>query len=233
MATSAGDLPPHLAHKWRQELLEQMRGEEILDADELSLFEWYVHENGKVIERMLAEERAFVNEQIDAGQTDASADNAGWLVAEYHIKRIRYADVIYMASLLEMYLAKACKKVTTILGEHNVVFRSDELAGDKWTKRKKFLERYGRFEFPPDNWSELQVLVRVRNILVHENGSSESITASDKNQLVARGITVDRHELVIEDAFITHCFLAFRLLVAFVGQQVDQMAARALHPESL
>lgn len=233
MTKATRDLPPQLEHQLRRALLKQMKGEKIIGADELSLFEWYARENGRVIERMLAEEHAFVQKQIDAGNIDAGADNHGWLVVEYYIKRARYADVIYMASLLEMYLARACKKLMAILGDHSAIFRPDELAGDKWTKRKKFLEGYGRFAFPKDTWSELERLIRVRNILAHENGSSDSISESEKNKLQERGITVDGHELVIENAFITHCVSAFRSLVEFVDRHVDQIAERALHPESL
>ena len=216
---------------WRKLLLAQMMGKTVLDADELSLFEWYMHEQANVINRMLPEERAFVQKQIDAGNIDAGADNDGWLIVEYYIKRVRYADVIYLTSLLEIYLARACDRLITILGDHNILFRIEDLAGDKWTKRKKFLERYGRFTFPKGTWSDLQILIRVRNILVHENGS---ISQSEKDQIQkCPGITVDRDELVIEDAYITHCLSAIRSLAEFVGKQIDQLVDRSQHLQGL
>src|ERR1043166_4517336 len=88
----------------RKSFLQHLKRWPILDHDEFSLFEWYVRENGKVINQILAEEHAFVQQEIDRGNIDASAENDGWLAIEYYIKRARYSDVIYLTSLLETYL---------------------------------------------------------------------------------------------------------------------------------
>ncbi len=214
-------------HVWRESLLAQMRDESVLGANELSLFEWYLRENAKITDKMLAEEREVIQQQIEAG-IDVVNDG-GMLAFEYYIKRVRYADIIYMASLLESYLSQACEKLIAASGAHNIIFQPDELAGDKWTKRKRFLERYGRFEFPTEAWSSLQTLIRVRNILVHENGSSDTISQDDRNRIErSPGISASHGELVIEVDYIDHCFSAFRSLVGFVDEQFDRAIDRSL-----
>lgn len=214
-------------HVWRNSLLAEMRRESVLGPDELSLFEWYLRENAKVTDKMLAEEREFIQQQIDAETDDVN--DSGMLAVEYYIKRVRYADIIYMASLLESYLSKACEKLIAASGAHNIIFQPDELAGDKWTKRKKFLERYGRFDIPTEHWSSLQTLIRVRNILVHENGSSDAISQDDRNRIKwSPGISASHDELVIEVEYIGHCFSAFRSLVGFVDENLDHVIDRSL-----
>lgn len=221
-------------HEWRRSLLTQMMGEGVLDADELSLFEWYARENSEVIDSMLAAEQEFNRQQNDAGADLGDVNDSGMVAVEYYIKRARYADIIYMASLLESYLARACENLTVALGDNNVVFRPEELTGDKWTKRQKFLERYGGFVFPNDAWSALQTLIRVRNILVHENGCSDEISNSDRIEIGTRtGISITRHELVIENEYVKECFEAFRELFKFLDNQVNQAVDRSIRPQVL
>ena len=167
MTNTVGELPAALQRKLKRSLLADLKGEQGLDIYELSLFEWYARENAKVIEQMLSVERAYIQGQMNAGSENVN--DSGMVAVEYYIKRARYADLIYMASLLEIYLDRACEKLALVLGDQNVVFRPEELVGDKWTKRKKFLERYGKFSFPETVWSDLRALILVRNNLVHEN----------------------------------------------------------------
>lgn len=222
MATSIHDLSSPANQAFRVALIAQLKGEGILGADELSLFEWYACENSKLIDQMLTEERAFIKEQIDAGLEDIN--DSGILAVEYYTKRVRYAHVIYMTSLLETYLAGACERLMIILGGGSAIFRPDELAGDKWSRRKKFLERYGGLTFPGGAWSELQILIGVRNILVHENGSSDSISHSERTRILQRpGVAIDQSELVIENEYIEHCLSAFRALVESITRQIDQV----------
>ena len=149
------NIPRHL----RKILLGQMKGEDVLGFDELSLFEWYVGEQAKTIDLMLTEERAYIKEQVDAGLDLGDVNDSGMVAVEYYIKRARYADVIYLTSLLELYLARASKKLERVLGDHNVTFRPNELVGNKWVRHKKFLEGYGTFVFPVDAWGILLSLI--------------------------------------------------------------------------
>lgn len=232
MTNTVGELPAALQRKLKRPLLADLKGEQGLDIYELSLFEWYARENAKVIEQMLSVERAYIQEQVNAGSENVN--DSGMVAVEYYIKRARYADLIYMASLLEIYLDRACEKLALVLGDQNVVFRPEELVGDKWTKRKKFLERYGKFSFPETVWADLRALILVRNNLVHENGNSAALSQDEKNQIQKRpGIKADRHELVIEGDYVHHCFLAFQSLVGFIGKQIDQIVDRALRPQSV
>ncbi|MES1202934.1 MAG: hypothetical protein ABUS57_15970 [Pseudomonadota bacterium] len=218
----------------RRLLLSQMKGEAVLDREELALFDWYARESSKLIEKMLEEERAYIQEQVDSGVDRSDANDSGLFAVEYYTKRARYADIIYMASLLETYLARACDQLTVALGNNNIIFRPDELSGDKWSKRRKFLERYGAFTFPEDVWSMLETLVRVRNILVHENGSSASISNSDRKEIQCRrGIAIGTHELEIEDKYVEDCLSAFRDLDIYIRQQITRAIDRSLCPSKI
>lgn len=219
-------------YEWRKSLLAYMKGEKVLDPKELALFQWYASENSKVIQKMLADEREFIQHQTGADAGDVN--DSGMAAVEYYIKRARYADIIYMASLLETYLTRACEKLIVVLGDHSVIFRPEELTGDKWTKRQKFLERYGGFTFPDKTWSELQTLIRVRNILVHENGSSDSISQSDRDKIEKRpGISIGTYEVVIENEYLGHCFSAFEKLAEFIDQKLNQVIDRSLQPRAM
>ncbi len=218
-----------IKRKMRNSPLTQMKGEGVLDPDELSLFEWYVHENSNVIERMLAEEREFALQQ-----SSDLADSSGMVAAEYYIKRARYADIIYMASLLETYLIRACERLIAVLSDHNVTFRPKEFSGNKWTKRQKFLELYGSFTFPKKYWPDLQTLVLVRNTLVHENGRTDRIPCDDAQRIEeCPGISINQYEVVIYKEYVEHCLSAFKSLVKFLDKQLDQTIGRSLQPQVL
>ena len=200
-------------------LLSSLIGDQGLDVFELSLFEWYFRENKILIDKMLSNERTYINEQIDAGVEDLN--DSGLVAVGYYAKRIQYAHIIYIASILEIYLERSCSTLISNVGEGNVHFRPEELSGNKWEKHKKFLERYGQFKFPHRVWSDLNGLIVIRNILVHDNGSVADLK---KNQRVRiekfPGIKLGPYELTIEDAYVRHCFEAFRELVRFIDARV-------------
>jgi hypothetical protein len=234
MANPPKDQSPNIPRAFRKILLQQMKGQEVLDSDELSLFEWYVSERTKTIDLMLTEARAYIKGQIDAGLDLGDVNESGMVAVEYSIKRARYADVIYLTSLLELYLSRASKKLEGVLGDHNVTFRPDELAGNKWARHKKFLERYGKFAFPDDAWATLLTLIEVRNILVHENGDFAATPSATLSRIQkSPGLQADRGELVIEDAYITHGLSAFRSLVEHLNSHINQSIERTLQPQGL
>ncbi len=225
---------PEDLRAFRKSLPEQMKGQQILDYHELSLFEWYVRERAQTIDLMLTEERAYIKEQHDDGLDLGDVKDSGMFAVEYYIKRVRYADVIYLTSLLELYLSRASKKLEVVLGDHNVTFRPDELAGNKWVKHKKFLEGYGKFSFPAGAWATLLTLIEVRNILVHENGDTAAIRSTNLNRIQeSPGLQADRGELVIEDEYIRDCLSAFRSVVEHVNNQINQSIERTLQPQGL
>ena len=216
-----------------------MKGQELLDSDELSLFEWYVREHGKVIDLMLAEERAYIEKQVGAGLDFADVNSSGMDVVEYYIKRAYYADVIYLTSLLELYLSRASKKLELVLGNYNVIFQPGDLRGSGWERHKKFLEGYGRFTFRDAAWDTLLTLVDVRNILVHYNGFPDPKRNLSRIEN-SPGIKVTRQEfgcdlvnveIVVDNAYINHCLSAFRSLVEHIDGQINEFIERTLRPQ--
>lgn len=218
--------------EWRLEAICAALREGVVDRWELPLFEWYADENESVVDKMLSVEQDFVRQQTVAGRD--CVDDSGIVAVEYYIKRARYAAVIYMTSLLETYLSRACEMLNSILGRQNVHFQPNELAGDKWTRRRKFLERYGNFQVCNSTWSEIETLIFIRNILVHENGDPAAISQSDRRRIKnCKGVIVGQTELVIEKEYIASALSSIRSLIDFVDGELESSFNRALCPQSV
>jgi hypothetical protein len=225
MTDPKNQLPEHLKERVRALLLAQM-GNDTLDVFEIELFEWYVRNTEAVLTEMLSGEHEYIQEQVAAQVEDIN--DSGILAVEYYTKRLRYSHVIYLTSLLETCLERACSKLTSAVGSENIPFSVNELTGDQWSKRRKFLERYGHFELPKDIWSEVKVLISVRNDLVHQNGSTSNLTEEQRNALKKQpGIDVTGYEFKIDEAYVAHAFRAVKLFVGAVEEQVGQAIRRS------
>src|ERR1700748_1826515 len=113
------DKRPFARDDFRPWLLQELKRESGLDTDELGLFEVYEREHARTIEEMLRVEREFVEEQVNAGVE--APNDSGFVAVEYYIKRFRYSDVIYLASLLETFLERASAKLTHTLHLTSIV----------------------------------------------------------------------------------------------------------------
>jgi hypothetical protein len=197
-----------------------------LDIYEIELFEWYVKETESVLDGILATERAYIEEQTSSGIEDVN--DSGMVAVEYYIKRIRYSHVIYLTSLVETCLERACSALTSHMRAEELPFGLNELAGDQWSKKRKYLERYGRFEFPRASWSAIQVLILVRNYLVHENGSTANLKPDQKKSLQKYlGLRIDGHEFAIERTYIDRAFQAVRSFVETLEAEMTRAVRRA------
>ena len=229
MKTTNCDVPDDFKIILKKSFLDTLARSDSLDSYEISLFEWYSKENSKLIDDMTVAEHAFLEEQKAAGVDEIN--DSGLITIEYYIKRARYADVIYLASLLESYLDRICKKITLAIGEERMLFSLDELSGDKWSKRRKFIEKYCGFLFDMDHWSQLEVLTTIRNNLVHDNGSVLQISKNNITKIQSMpGIDISRSEVVIEDTYIRHCLAEFRFLTNFLDENVRKFIHRCKHP---
>lgn len=225
------DVPPELKHKMRRAFVAQLEPSTI-DVFELELFDWYLKETEMVVSGMLAAEREDVPQQTARGVEDVN--DSGIVAAEYYTKRIRYSHVIYLTSLLESCLERACSVLRTVIGEENVLFELGDLSGDQWSRKRKFLERYGRFELPRDGWSEIEVLTLVRNCLVHDNGNPTGLSQKARKAVGQRpGIDIDGYEVRIEEAFVRHSHEAVRLFVYSVEERLKEAVQRAQRPRSV
>lgn len=216
--------PEHLKKSLRALMLAQVSSN-TLDIFELELFKWYVRETEGVLDQMLAGEQAYIQEQIAAGTPDLN--DSGMVAADYYGKRLRYSHIIYLTSLLETCLERACTTLTTAIGKDAVPFTLDELDGDQWTRRRKFLERYGRFEIPRDRGDEVRVLIEVRNYLVHENGSTANLRDRHRDAFKKRpGINVDGYEFKIDAAYVRHGYNAVKAYVQAVEEKLREVIQR-------
>ena len=139
MTDPKNELPEHLKERVRALLLDQL-GKDTLDVFEIELCDWYFSKTEAVLTEMLSIERAYIQEQAATQAEDIN--DSGIVAVEYYTKRIRYSHVIYLTSLLETCLERACSKLTSAVGTKNIPFAFNELTGDQWSKKRKFLERY-------------------------------------------------------------------------------------------
>lgn len=213
-------------------LLNQLGDSSTLDVYELELFNWYVQETEKPLDVMLSAEHAYIQEQINEGSD--YVNDSGIVAAEYYLKRVRYSHVIYMTSLLETFLERACDKLTRIVGAQNVPFSPAELKGNQWFVKRKFLEKYGKFHLPDDVWSEINALITLRNILVHDNGSTSDLNPEKKIMLAKQtGINLSGHEVVIEAEYVYCAFKAMKSLVQFIESGLTEVIDRAIRPRPI
>src|SRR5665647_2544818 len=99
-------VPEAVKKSLRTMLLRQIQGTPALDTYELELFDWYIKETETLLDEMLSSERAFIQEQVQAGAEDLN--DSGIVAVDYYLKRVRYSHIIYMASLLESFLDRSC-----------------------------------------------------------------------------------------------------------------------------
>jgi len=223
------ELPEHMKKTLRALMLAQM-DTNTFDVFEVELFDWYVKETEAVLNKMLSTEQSYIQEQIEAGVPDIN--DSGMVAVEYYTKRIRYSHVIYLASLLESSLERACFNLTVAIGREKIPFDLKDLKGDQWSKRRNFLERYGSFEFSNDLWATVKTFITVRNFLVHENGKTESLKEEHRKQLEkCPGLALDSYEFKIEESFVQHSFVAVKSFVNEVDEHVKKIAQRIHHEE--
>jgi hypothetical protein len=179
---------------------------------------------------MLAEEQRWLEEQVSAG--DPEPNDSGFLAVDYFTKRVRYSHVIYLVSLLDTVLDEACRKLVALLGEDRIPFALNDLHGDRWSKRKKFLERYGHFEMPTEAWGDILVLDLVRNAIVHENGGPVSLQEHERARLLAAdGVTITNEALEIGPTYVYGAIRMVADVTRFLSTQLGAIARRATRPE--
>lgn len=227
MAKDNRQLPDEVKRSLRKLMLGQSKDTSSLDIYELELFEWYSKETQKVLDEMLSTEQEYIREQVDAGQEDVN--DSGIVAVEYYLKRVHYSHVIYMASLLEIFLERECDRLTAAIGTRNMPFKLTELKGDQWSTKRKFLERYGQFAVPDEIWHEVRNLTSLRNNLVHDNGAVSELAPSEKTALSKRpGIAFNDSEIVIEAEYVAHAFAAIKRFCQHIEVKVSEAIGRAI-----
>ncbi len=211
------DVSSRMMEILRHGAIEQLSQRGLLDYLEIELFEFYTKQTNAWLNRELELEQEEIKKQIAAG--DPSPNDSGMMPIDYHIKRIQYSNVIYLASLLETCLQRACDNLKMALG--GVPFELSDLRGDQWTKRYKFLERYGQFEFSQQLLKELETLTKIRNYLVHENGSTFNLKPEDKKIFMkCKAVDVDTCEFKIESPYVQHGLELLKQLVRELDNQM-------------
>lgn len=228
MAIDDFDVPENIKRMLRQSFLEEEDLQPLLSLDvfELELFEWYVKETDQIIDKMLVAEQACIQEQLDAGREHVN--DSGIVAANYYLRRIRYSHVIYLTSLVETFLSRECTRLSVAIGERNLPFKLEELSGNQWKKKRKFLERYGNFTLSDDVWRSLDDLIILRNSIVHDNGMVSDLSKKHRDRLKKYvGIKLTNVEVVVEPSYVKGAFASVRKLCEAVDRDVSDAIRRA------
>lgn len=201
----------------------------LLDIDELALFSWYVNRTEDHLQKMHADALAYIRQQYDAGREPVN--DSGSVATDYYIKRVHYSHLIYLTSILETFLERWCQHLTQVLGPEHLPFTTKDLRGDQWSVRRKFLEGYGNFVISKDVWHGIQILLCLRNNIVHDNGSTADLNFNDKKMLAKQpGIDLGGLFIVVEPKYIFSAAESIKRLVKLVDVKLNSLIHRAVHP---
>jgi|GEM_PF-1656463 len=225
-------VPDRMEGMLRQLLLNDLQDTSSFDTFELGLFEWYVKETDEVIDKMLAAERDYLEEQTSAELEDPN--DSGIVAAAYYLKRVRYSHVVYLVSLMETFLGRECGRLSLAIGEQNIRFTLTELSGDQWTKKRKFLERYGDFSLSEEAWQDIQDLITLRNNIVHDNGAVSELSKKGRARLERyTGINLTNPDVAVESSYVAEAFASVRRLCDEVDREVHSAIQRAIRPTAV
>jgi hypothetical protein len=226
-----GPIPDYLKHGMRKRFLAGLKGSRSLDTYELDLFRWFKTETEDMWAQMEAEEKRYLQEQIDAG--DEEPNDSGMVAVDYYRKRTRSSHIMFLASLLESAMKRECERVSLALGDQ-ILFKTSDLKGNPWSVRKLFLERYGSFHISGELWDPIREILAVRNALAHHNGVVSLLTNEQLSTLgKIGGVSVGGSEVEIQISYIESASNSVRKLMEFLHEQVNHMIDRAIRPHTL
>jgi hypothetical protein len=193
----------------------------IVDHFEMELFSFYARDSEQLLEKMEAEARQYIQEQIDQGIDEIN--DTGLVAVDYFVKRMRRSHVIYLASLLETCLGRACDALGDILGLADWTVIAKPFGADWWTRKRRFLEIQASFQIPNATWNTIWALITLRNNLVHANGEPETLSADDRARILSLpGVRIENYEVFVEPACIDACFHAVSQLVWQVQTELNE-----------
>lgn len=216
----------------RKGLLEQILRDSPPDRMEAELFDWYTVEVDRIIESMYSSEQQFMEQQVKAEVEDLN--DSGMVAVNYFAKRIRYSHIVFLNSMFESYLEQACIRLKHAVGVENIPFDLGELSGDKWSVRRKFLERYGHFEIDKAKWGFATLVADIRNLLVHDNGNTLELKPAVKGRFEkVVGLRICDNEMEIESSFIKYASNGLQCLIGSIHDEISQVIARAIKPQGV
>ncbi len=221
------NVPEGIKRMLQQSFLEDLQRTSSLDVFEIELFEWYVREAEEVINKMLAAEREYIQKQINAEREDIN--DSGIAATKYYLKRVRYSHVIYLTSLVETFLDWECTRLAVAIGDQNIPFKVNELSGNQWERKRRFLERYGKFTLSEGIWRDIHDLITLRNNIVHNNGAVSELNNGHRSRLQKyAGIKLASTEVVLESSYVTEAFASVRKLCEAIDRSVGDAIQREI-----
>jgi hypothetical protein len=114
----------------------------------------------------------------DDSQYDYRASESLREIEVIYLRMHRYAAILAIYSYLESSLNKLCNEFKI---EKNIPLSVDELNGNGIVRCRKYLDQLAGINFTEINpqWSELAVLNKIRNCIIHVDGNAEMIRSSE------------------------------------------------------
>ena len=226
-----GRISDHSKNAKRKHFLTGLKGDRSLGTYALDLFDWFIKETEDTWAKLDAEEQKYINEQIAAGGEEMN--DSGVFAVAYYRKRMRYAHVIFLASLLEGAMKRECERLTIALGD-KVLFKPAELKGDPWTARRVFLERHAAFQIPDCKWGSIKDLLAVRNALVHHNGEISLLAQQQVASLrKITGVVLECSEIGIDASYLDLAQESVRNVMEFIHERTNAVIDCAVKPQAV
>ncbi|MDJ0709568.1 MAG: hypothetical protein QNJ14_04210 [Woeseiaceae bacterium] len=223
MADLPFEIPDYLKARFEADLRREYASEPLFDYYELSLFKWHLQETENLNKRMHDAALQYIREQVD-NDVDIVNDS-GMLPVEYFYRRVRYSDVVFMVSLLESLLEKACMRLRQLLPR---VDMPENFSGGKWRGPQQFLERYGEVQTPENLWEPVKRLIDVRNLIVHDNGSAEPLGDDGRKELSkCAGLSIKGGRVEVSPEYVERAIDDIELLIQHYEEGIRQTVERA------
>lgn len=124
-------------------------------------------------------------------------------------------------------MERECGRITAAIGKMNIPFALSELNGDQWSKKLKYIERYGRIDVSASAWKKAGELIAIRNNLVHDNGKLSELGDQDKRRFTKfPGIHFDQTQVIVEFEFVRYAFEAVKELCSDIDEKVSGAISR-------
>lgn len=125
---------------------------------------------------------------------------------ELFSNRIRASFIMQLCSFLEGEMKEICGRISVIARSP---IKVSDLQGSTLSRPKKFLAAFGRFEIPTEeNWTLVERIFDVRNVMVHEGGFAGTYRNLKKMKDFAGrvpGLTFENSHIKVRREFCEYC----------------------------
>jgi len=213
--------------------LRRLSASSLLNSDELALLECYIEKNEQWVDHAKAEEQAHIQSQYCSPD---GVNEYGMIAIRHFERRLRYSHVIYLTSVLDSLLEKACEHLVKIRGNQNLPFKAEDLKGERHEAQMRFLTACGCIDLPGDLVKFIEKLYALRRVIVVANGNParlEKLMGSKWSPIPIDGIHIHGEDIEIGGKYIQAAIAAIREAAEHIEKGMRSLVDVSLRPRPL